>query len=79
MRYEKVNTKTGITNISIRITTIIVTHRLSTIQNVDRIVVIDKGRIVENGSHINLMREGGYYSRVFKNQMLAKEMETLMQ
>ena len=60
-------------------TSIIVTHRLSTIQNVDRIVVMENGRIVENGSHTDLIRKGGYYRRVSKSQMLAREMEILMQ
>ena len=60
-------------------TSIIVTHRLSTVQNVDQIVVMDKGCIVESGNHTDLLREGDYYPRVFKNQMLAREMEVLMQ
>ncbi|MFQ5673381.1 MAG: ABC transporter ATP-binding protein [Nitrospinales bacterium] len=60
------------------VTAIIVTHRLSTIRNTDRIVVMDNGRIVETGSHSELVRGGAYYSQVFKNQMLAREMEILM-
>jgi len=60
------------------VTSFIVTHRLSTIQNTDRIVVMDNGRIVETGSHAELVRGGEYYSQVFKNQMLAREMEILM-
>lgn len=60
-------------------TTIIVTHRLSTIRNVDQIYVMEKGRIVESGTHSDLVRSGTYYQRVYKSQMLAREMEILMQ
>lgn len=49
-------------------TTIIIAHRLSTLQNVDRIVVMDKGRIVEVGAHEELMKAGGLYSQLYKAQ-----------
>jgi ABC-type multidrug transport system fused ATPase/permease subunit len=43
-------------------TSIIIAHRLSTIREADRIVVIDKGKVIENGSHEALMQsEGGLY------------------
>jgi ABC-type multidrug transport system fused ATPase/permease subunit len=52
-------------------TTIIIAHRLATIRNVDRIYVIDKGRIAETGSHDELAeREDGLYSKLVKLQML---------
>ncbi|HFB2048095.1 MAG: ABC transporter ATP-binding protein [Hyphomicrobiaceae bacterium] len=46
-------------------TTIVVAHRLSTIQNSDQILVIDDGRIVESGIHTDLLKQGGYYSRLY--------------
>ncbi|MDO4426509.1 MAG: lipid A export permease/ATP-binding protein MsbA [Moraxella sp.] len=45
-------------------TSIIVAHRLTTIEQADRIVVMDEGRIIEEGSHHALMSEGGYYAKL---------------
>ncbi len=49
-------------------TTIIIAHRLSTIQKADRIIVLDKGVIVAEGTHDQLINEGGLYSRLSKVQ-----------
>ena len=49
-------------------TSIIIAHRLATIQNADKILVMDQGRIVESGSHSDLMEQKGYYSRLFELQ-----------
>ena len=51
-------------------TALIVAHRLSTIKNVDFIYVIDKGKIVEKGSHSELINKNGLYSYLFKTQFL---------
>lgn len=56
-------------------TTLVIAHRLSTVQNADRIIVLDRGRIVETGSHEELLRNGGRYQRLhaiqFQNAELA--------
>lgn len=49
-------------------TTIVIAHRLSTIQNMDRIVVLDKGRITEQGSHADLLKRGGTYAELWAHQ-----------
>ena len=49
-------------------TSIIIAHRLSTIEHCDRIIVMRKGRIVEQGSHLELLNKGGYYSKLHRLQ-----------
>ncbi|MEM9297450.1 MAG: ABC transporter ATP-binding protein [Bacteroidota bacterium] len=49
-------------------TSIVIAHRLSTIQQADRIIVLEKGQIVESGSHDELLSKGGYYTQLHKMQ-----------
>ena len=49
-------------------TTVIIAHRLSTVRRADRIVVLDHGRIVEEGSHAALLERGGLYARLYQQQ-----------
>jgi len=49
-------------------TTFVIAHRLSTVQHADRILVLDKGRIVEDGSHQELLEMGGLYSHLYELQ-----------
>ena len=58
-------------------TSIIIAHRLSTIQNVDRIIVLHKGRVVELGTHKDLLAQRGVYHRLYELQYRAHEAETL--
>ncbi len=53
-----------------RRTAIIIAHRLSTIRNVDRIMVLKRGQLVESGSHEELLEQGGLYASLYNLQML---------
>ena len=52
-------------------TTFVIAHRLSTIQNADLILVLNKGKIVERGTHQELLNKNGEYARLFEVQMKA--------
>lgn len=56
-------------------TLIIVSHRISALKNSDKIYVLDKGKIVEKGSHVALMRKSGLYSRLALMQQLEKQLD----
>ena len=58
----------ALTNLMHNRTTLVVAHRLSTIQNANRIVVLDRGRVAEVGSHEELLRKGGMYKRLHAMQ-----------
>ena len=49
-------------------TAIVIAHRLSTIQKMDRIIVLDKGQIIEEGTHAQLLSQKGTYATLWKHQ-----------
>src|SRR6266567_154228 len=56
-------------------TTIIISHRCSTVKNLDHIVVIDEGSIVEEGTHNTLLQLGGLYAEMYRRQLIGEELE----
>jgi ATP-binding cassette, subfamily B, multidrug efflux pump len=56
-------------------TTILISHRTSTVQNADQIVVLRDGRIIERGTHDQLLARGGYYADLYQKQLLEEELE----
>ncbi|PJR04445.1 ABC transporter ATP-binding protein [Avrilella dinanensis] len=62
-------------NITANRTTIIVTHRVSSAKNADRIIILEEGKIVEKGTHDELINAGGYYQDLYNKQLLEKEIK----
>jgi ATP-binding cassette, subfamily B, multidrug efflux pump len=56
-------------------TTVLISHRVSTVQHADQIVVLRDGRIVERGTHAELLSRGGYYADLYQKQLLEEELE----
>ena len=57
-------------------TTLVIAHRLSTIERADVILVMDQGRILERGSHAELIGQGGHYARLHAMQFRDEGAET---
>lgn len=69
----------NVRKISETLTTILITHRLTITRQVDQILVMEHGRIMERGTHDELIKNEGLYQRMYTNQALAREMEILLQ
>ena len=65
---EKVIQK-GVEKLKENRTTFIIAHRLSTIKDVDKIIVLHKGRIIERGDHDSLMLQDGFYKNMYDEQI----------
>tara|TARA_B110000091_G_scaffold98717_1_gene107422 strand:- start:248 stop:1912 length:1665 start_codon:yes stop_codon:yes gene_type:complete len=55
-------------------TTFIISHRVSSAKNADKILVLDEGEIIQQGSHNKLLKEEGYYKELYEQQLLEKEL-----
>ncbi len=56
-------------------TTILISHRVSTVRNADRIFVLERGAVAEEGTHAELVFSGGYYAELYRKQLLEEELE----
>ncbi|HSU33657.1 MAG TPA: ABC transporter ATP-binding protein [Bryobacteraceae bacterium] len=67
----------GLASVMQNRTTILISHRVSTVKNAHRIVVLSRGKIVELGTHSELQARGGYYSELYEKQQLEEELEAI--
>lgn len=58
-------------------TSILIAHRISTIKNADKILVLDEGRIIEQGTHSELLNLSGAYAEMYQNQLLEEESQSV--
>ena len=58
-------------------TSLLISHRVSTVRHADRIIVLDQGRLVEQGAHDQLLAASGYYADLYRKQLLEEELEML--
>ncbi|MEH6657186.1 ABC transporter ATP-binding protein [Leeuwenhoekiella marinoflava] len=62
-------------NISTEKTTILVSHRISSAKNADKIIILEEGEIIQQGTHEDLVKQPGYYQELYRKQLDEKEME----
>jgi len=67
----------GLADVMRNRTTILISHRVSTVKNAHRIVVLSHGKIVETGTHSELQERGGYYAELYQKQLLEEELEAI--
>ncbi len=64
---------TNLEGVSKNKTTFIISHRVSSAKNADQIIILEKGEIIQQGSHNQLINEKGYYKELYEQQLLEKE------
>jgi ATP-binding cassette subfamily B protein len=64
----------NLASLETKVTTIIVSHRISSAKNADRILILDQGQIVQQGTHSELVTQDGYYRELYEEQLDEKEM-----
>ena len=72
--YTEEEILTGLREVMRQRTSIIVSHRISTVRGADQIFVLDQGRIVEHGTHETLVRLNGLYAELHRKQLLEEEL-----
>jgi ATP-binding cassette, subfamily B, multidrug efflux pump len=64
----------GLRGVMSQRTTILVSHRISTVQNADQIIMLRRGQIIERGTHDSLLAQGGEYAELYQRQLLEEEL-----
>ena len=72
--YTEEEILSGLRDVMRRRTSVIVSHRISTVRHADQILVLDQGRIAERGTHAELIRQHGLYAAMHKKQLLEEEL-----
>jgi ATP-binding cassette subfamily B protein len=67
----------GLTEVMANRTVLLISHRVSTVQHADRIIVLSNGRIIEQGTHEDLLAAGGYYGELYQKQLLEEQLEAI--